>query len=198
MGIIVKLVATGIGLAAEAIRARRTPSSSGSGEASSSRNIENSPNYEYVEVPEKRAEELIANGQAVPVDKKIQPSDHEESDSDETAAENDEADWQLDEAAQQQTDPTTLVGDSDRQIGVDELVQSFVAEHPPPSYAAATGKLPCPVIIPQRRPHDKSRGFVRAYAPMLADCGISQATFLHFLKALHQADEVSPSRRIIT
>lgn len=197
MGIIVKLVGTGIGLAAEAIKARRSPSPSGSGGASSSRNIENPPTYEYVEVPEKRAEELIANGQAVPVDQKVQPPGYEESDSDESAAGNDEADWQLDEAAQQHTEATNMRGDSGREIGADELVQSFMAEHPPPSYAAATGKLSCPVIIPQRRPQDKSRGFVRAYAPMLADCGISQATFLSFLKALQQAEKVRLSLRII-
>lgn len=198
MGIIVKLVGTGIGLAAEAIKARRSPSPSQSSEPSSSRNIENPPPYEFVQVPEKRAEELIAKGQAVPVDEKVHAPDYEESDSDESAAENDEADWQLDEAAQQHTGSAKSFGDSDRQVGVDELVQSFVAEHPPPSYTAATGRLTCPVIIPQRRPHDQSRGFVRAYAPMLADCGISQATFLHFLKALHQAEKVSRFLRIKT
>lgn len=196
MGIIVKLVGTGIGLAAEAIKARRSPSPSQPSEPSSSRNIENPPPYEFVEVPEKRAEELIAKGQAVPVDEKVHAPDYDESDSDESAAENDEADWQLDEAAQQHTGPPKILGDSDRQIGVGELVQSFMAEHPPPSYTTATGRLPCPVIIPQRRPHDQSRGFVRAYAPMLADCGISQAAFLHFLKALHQAEKVSLSLRI--
>lgn len=192
MGIIVKLVGTGIGLAAEAIKARRSPSPSQPSEPSSSRNIENPPPYEFVEVPEKRAEELIAKGQAVPVDEKVHAPDYDESDSDESAAENDEADWQLDEAAQQHTGPPKILGDSDRQIGVGELVQSFMAEHPPPSYTTATGRLPCPVIIPQRRPHDQSRGFVRAYAPMLADCGISQAAFLHFLKALHQAEKTTP------
>lgn len=33
-------------------------------------------------------------------------------------------------------------------------------------------RLPCPVIIPQRRPESRDRGFVRAYAPNLVDSGI--------------------------
>jgi len=42
--------------------------------------------------------------------------------------------------------------------------------------------MPCPVSLPQRRPQTKSRGFVRAYAPMLNEYkGIDEATFLAFL-----------------
>jgi hypothetical protein len=56
------------------------------------------------------------------------------------------------------------------------------------------GRLDCPVIIPQRRPEEKERGFIRAYAPALLDCGIDEATFLHFLDSLNQATKVSISR----
>ncbi|EPE10962.1 fad binding domain protein [Ophiostoma piceae UAMH 11346] len=53
-------------------------------------------------------------------------------------------------------------------------------------------RLPCPVIIPQRRPRNKSRGFVRAYAPVLGECaGIDQDVFLRFLKDWHQASKAS-------
>jgi hypothetical protein len=55
------------------------------------------------------------------------------------------------------------------------------------------GRLPCPVIIPQRRPKDKERGFIRAYAPALLECGIDEATFLNFIDSLNQATKVSPS-----
>jgi hypothetical protein len=51
-------------------------------------------------------------------------------------------------------------------------------------------RIPCPVIIPQRRPGDKDRGFVHAYAPVLAECGIGQDTFLGFLDAFHKASQV--------
>lgn len=56
----------------------------------------------------------------------------------------------------------------------------------------ARGRLTCPVIIPQRRPENKERGFIRAYAPALLECGIDQATFLNFIDSLNQAAKVSP------
>lgn len=53
-------------------------------------------------------------------------------------------------------------------------------------------RIPCPVIIPQRRPRTKARGFVRAYAPVLNDCGINQDVFLRFLKGWYLASKASP------
>ncbi|CAK7216710.1 hypothetical protein SBRCBS47491_002920 [Sporothrix bragantina] len=53
-------------------------------------------------------------------------------------------------------------------------------------------RIPCPVIIPQRRPRTKARGFVRAYAPVLNDSGISQDVFLKFLKGWYLASKASP------
>ncbi|KIH92652.1 hypothetical protein SPBR_02435 [Sporothrix brasiliensis 5110] len=53
-------------------------------------------------------------------------------------------------------------------------------------------RIPCPVIIPQRRPRTKARGFVRAYAPVLSDCGINQDVFLRFLKDWYLASKASP------
>ena len=52
--------------------------------------------------------------------------------------------------------------------------------------------LPHPIVLPQRRPGTKSRGFIRAYAPSLSATGISSATFLTFLKELHKASQASP------
>lgn len=52
------------------------------------------------------------------------------------------------------------------------------------------GRLPCPVIIPQRRPENKSRGWMLAYAPALNDCGIDQTTFLDSLGAFNKASKV--------
>jgi hypothetical protein len=57
------------------------------------------------------------------------------------------------------------------------------------------GRLLCPVIIPQRRPENKERGFIRAYAPALLECGIDEETFLKFIDSLNQATKVSlPSK----
>lgn len=40
--------------------------------------------------------------------------------------------------------------------------------------------MPCSVIIPQRRPQNKTRGFVRASAPVLEECDTDEATFMDF------------------
>ena len=186
MGRLVRLVGSGIGLAAEAIKSRRSVSPSA--EATSSRSPIPPAAQGVVEVPEERAEELIRTGQAVPADSKEKAKVSEiESDSDDSSTDEDEACWELDDAAREYTEGTKQQDDSK---DVNDIVQSFVAEHPPPSYAQATGSLPCPVIIPQRRPRAKGRGFVRAYAPVLNDCGIDQNTFLSFLKSFHMASKV--------
>ncbi|KIW29631.1 uncharacterized protein PV07_05434 [Cladophialophora immunda] len=53
--------------------------------------------------------------------------------------------------------------------------------------------LPAPIILPQRRPHRSSRGFIRAYAPVLqTHKNISQAAFLQFLKDFQQSSRASP------
>lgn len=48
-------------------------------------------------------------------------------------------------------------------------------------------RLPKAVVIPQRRPSDRARGFVRAYAPDLLRCDIDQATFLRFIDGLNRS-----------
>ena len=183
MGKLVKLIGSGIGLAAEAIAARRSPSPGGA--SSSRRTAEDAPPA-YVDLPDERADQLIANGQAIPVDHRGHQGDDENTESDEH--ELDEEVWELDEAGDAYSGPENTL--SERQQGVDELVQTFLNQNPPP-YDATRGRLPCPVIIPQRRPKDKSRGFVHVYAPVLLDCGIDQTTFLDFLKTFHKASQVS-------
>lgn len=75
---------------------------------------------------------------------------------------------------------------------VDELVQSTMASRLPDIATDSQTRLPYPVIIPQRRPGDKSRGFARAYPPDLERFGIDQDTFLQFLKSFHSASHASP------
>lgn len=67
--------------------------------------------------------------------------------------------------------------------------QPFV--HPSLQQPRPPGRLQFPVIIPQRRPEDKSRGWVRAYAPALMNCGIDQYTFLNFLDSFNESSKVS-------
>ncbi|KAJ6151659.1 hypothetical protein N7470_007256 [Penicillium chermesinum] len=61
-----------------------------------------------------------------------------------------------------------------------------------PQQERSLARLPYPVIIPQRRPRDRSRGFARAYAPVLANCDVSQEMFLRFIKDLYEASKANP------
>ncbi|KAJ3960526.1 hypothetical protein N0V92_002850 [Colletotrichum tropicale] len=44
-----------------------------------------------------------------------------------------------------------------------------------------------PVVLPQRRPKTRVRGFVRAYAPVLAAAGIDEEAFLDFIDTLNRS-----------
>jgi hypothetical protein len=58
--------------------------------------------------------------------------------------------------------------------------------------------LPYPVILPQRRPNSKARGFARAYAPDLRKYkGIDDTMFLGFLKDFHKSSQASAIFQVI-
>lgn len=110
--------------------------------------------------------------------------------------ENDEADWQLDEAQQELSkESNRLPSTPDNPEEIPELANNFIRDHPSaagseePSPAA---RLKLPVVITQRRPKARDRGFVKAYAPILEDVGIDQATFLDFIDKLNKAVEPNP------
>jgi hypothetical protein len=212
MGRLVRLIGSGIGLASEAIanhkasKATNASSTSNAGESSSA--VASQPPYtdappQYVEVPEEHAEQLIAQGRAVPADskeagEKVSHKSHDDDDNDATSEEGDEEQWELDEATDSLTEQRS---EEEPAQDVNVLTDTFMKNHPPPAYTPSEtgvkGQLPCPVILPQRRPRDKKRGFVRAYAPVLEDCGIDQATFLDFLKTFHQACKESPWLHVV-
>jgi len=74
-------------------------------------------------------------------------------------------------------------------------VLPLTLQRPSSPSTTVRGRLPCPVIIPQRRPENQERGFIRAYAPALLECGIDEATFINFIDSLNQAVKVSlPSK----
>ena len=205
--ILIKLVGSGIGLAAEAREARKvsknTTQASISRETAQGAATDDLKDQDIVRVPEDQADQLIAKGQAVPVDQDELEKDPDDPPPKYTSEEeNDEADWELNDAAEEQTAATTPrandehnlevspSGEKDRQHYVDKIVVSFVGQYPPPSNAQRPSKLPCSVIVPQRRPRDKTRGFIRAYAPVLSECGIDQTTFLQFLEIMDKASKV--------
>lgn len=125
------------------------------------------------------------------------------SDESDTIEVDDEAAWELDDMAERLAPPsyaeseaglptqTTSENDSDEnKVKKEEkMIGDLLRLAGPPPQPAQ--RIPCPVIIPQRRPRNKDRGFVRAYSPVLDDCGISQDVFLKFLKDWLAASQVS-------
>ena len=111
------------------------------------------------------------------------------------ALETDEQQWELDEVSDHLLQDSTIShahNDHDALDGEHKTIRSpsqqadeFLKRHPCPLQAAgehtAHGRLAHPVIIPQRRPGDRLRGFVRAYAPELMNCGIDQDTWIDLL-----------------
>ncbi|KAI9792651.1 MAG: hypothetical protein M1835_007712 [Candelina submexicana] len=172
-GLLTGLIGSGIGLAreAQATRRARTPSPSAA-------------------IHENTVDERLHQRQGEPVDQKNHDTVHEE------VVENDEEEWDLDDAQQELAEPPSYES-SQQQMGIDEIVQSFTEQHPL-THDAVRAELPCPVILPQRRPENKARGFVRAYAPVLSDCGIDQATFLDFLDSFDKAIKASPVFMVAT
>ncbi len=78
-----------------------------------------------------------------------------------------------------------------------QTIEAFLHRHPLPARPSADTsfaqtKLILPIILPQRRPKDKSRCFIRAYAPALEPCSIDQAMFLDFLSTFEKSSEASP------
>ena len=210
IGKTVKLIVSPIGLISEAIHhhkdkkpsqsnpdvlAAATTAKPGSQNAPSpSEGQGDEPAAAYVTLPVDQADELIANNQAIPAEGET--ATHElvlEDDKDDGIA-RDEADWALDEAASDTEEKKER--DSSLDGGKEEPVADIVPSMPP-TYSAgpskkAPSKLPFPVVLPQRRPGTKTRGFVRAYAPVLQDSDLDQETFLTFLKNFHKAAQASP------
>ncbi|KAI9762251.1 MAG: Protein cbp3, mitochondrial [Chaenotheca gracillima] len=182
MSRIVKLAASGIGLAREAQQSRGQPSRAPASSSSTP------PPREPYDDP---------------------PPDYTSS----AESEDDEDDWALDDVQTEirgkyKGGKIDSKGDSkgastsDREVydGRDQatLVNDFTIAHPiPNSSSSRRGRLPCPVILPQRRPQHKDRGFVRAYAPVLADCGIDQATFMDFLDSFDASMKLNPIFQVV-
>ena len=103
----------------------------------------------------------------------------------------DELEWDLDDA---EDDEAPYQGKSYSQTrDIDQIFAEFDRHHPRIAAPTSHGPLPCPVILPQRRPQHKDRGFVRAYAPVLEDCDIDQATFFEFLSGFERAIKMHPA-----
>ncbi|KAK7716233.1 hypothetical protein SLS64_003385 [Diaporthe eres] len=123
----------------------------------------------------------------------VSPSPDEAETQEELLMQVDEVAWALDEV---QDDITTSHGQAvpfdHSPLSSPKLADSFLQSHRPAKDPVATGRLELPVVITQRRPKARTRGFIRAYAPILQNVGIDQDTFLDFIDQLNKAVEPSP------
>ena len=184
MGRVVKVIVTPIGLVSEAIHAHRDRRRSSVALEEDKKAAEGQVERKesaYVEVSPEVADELIASGQAEAADR--------EAPTHELVVEEgmgcDEADWALDEAAAEGEGEEVALSNEKGNESPKERAGSHAIRR-------SNQKLPFPVILPQRRPGTKTRGFVRAYPPILEESGISQPAFLHLLKDFHKAAQASP------
>jgi hypothetical protein len=101
--------------------------------------------------------------------------------------------WELDEAQNDLTD-TPAAGEPNEITDPITLAEAFLLRLPPSGSTApppSTQKLPFPIIIPQRRPADRSRGMIKAYPPILSTRDIDQATFLDFLDTFNKSTQAT-------
>lgn len=165
------------------------------------------PGYADTALPSTASRTLETGGPpALPDDKRGEISSEEDFDSDYESLEDDEELLELDEAlTPTETKGLPTYDESEQEYQpVDELVRDVMKTGRPPPTSTCSGtpftsrsQLPCPVILPQRRPRKKARGFIRAYSPVLSECGISQEVFLKFLKNFHTSSQASPIFPII-
>lgn len=100
--------------------------------------------------------------------------------------------WQLDEAQDAVVNETKPHKNKQGTANPDKVIAAFLQRVPPPNPNGPVGRLALPVAIPQRRPKDKSRGFIRAYAPDLENVGIDQTSWLDFIETLNEASLANP------
>ncbi|OZJ02033.1 hypothetical protein BZG36_04951 [Bifiguratus adelaidae] len=176
MGLINKAINHGVGLTSESIAAvQRHRANSDASHHSQNRN-DAPPPYNQSQSPHVRVHDKYEN--------------YEEDDFDSDA---DEEDWELDELEVELAGVDNLY---QQETPHKEGVMKFSAP-PPPAFRPSVGTLPLPVIIPQRRPGTHLRGFMRAYAPDLLACGVTEADFLRFNKELFQAMQSSKAITVI-
>ena len=221
MGRVVKLIVTPIGLVSEAVHARKdkgrslsnaaareaglnwTDSEGASSKKTPSLNERQAEREDlvdvdgqpaFVDVPPEVANELIASGQAEPTEGQQPTHELVPDEKGDDGVDRDEAAWALDEAAGEQEDIEPVsTNEEDSENPEERLGKQMQASAAGGTISKSSiQNLPFPVIVPQRRPGTKTRGFVRAYSPVLEGSGISQDVFLGFLKNLHKAAQASP------
>lgn len=107
----------------------------------------------------------------------------------------DEAAWQLDEAQDdlaEEANRTSMSNTQSAPSDVSVLADDFIRIHRSEEVPIPSGRLDLPVVITQRRPKARTRGFIQAYAPLLENVGIDQPEFLDFIDKLNKAVQPNP------
>jgi hypothetical protein len=177
--LVVKGIAASIGLASESIHHHKEKKAAKAAATLSRGNSES---------------DTLSPSSSAGLERKVTSSSTSSKHEDEYQGEHEEHDdeqWDLDDA---QDD---LI--ADRNVSKErpfERDPSKIAKHFTDDYPVVPGvelrRLSLPVVLPQRRPKARSRGFVRAYAPELQNCGIDEAMFIDFLDTFKQATLASP------
>jgi hypothetical protein len=196
MRLIKRAVGTGVGLTAEAIehqkqksRDKKAAAAQGQADPLQETGTVAGPSTGF-------AAQGSASGPAHHDHKAVAKADSDSEDSVSSLEDDDEA-WELDEALstyEEAAVDTSHLSPEEKEeqekkekLDTPAKVKNIIAKCGPPPYlqvgpdGETHGPLPCPVILPQRRPKNKQRGFVRAYAPVLENAGIGQEAFLQFL-----------------
>ncbi|KAL5428621.1 hypothetical protein PMIN04_000765 [Paraphaeosphaeria minitans] len=104
----------------------------------------------------------------------------------------DERMWALDEAASPPPSYESITSNSDQAIAELAYTVAEAKNYQTHIHNGEVSRLPNPVIIPQRRPGSRARGWTRAYAPDLEPLGIDQDTFMKFLESWDKSAQGSP------
>jgi hypothetical protein len=191
-----KLLGLGLGLGSEAIHKARESKSS-----TQSSNSQDAPSNPPPYSASESAQYTTGSAPAVDLMDEHQRSQAPGADG-YHSVDHDEMAWELDDMVESISPsaiderPNPPADSEDAKIDKREkLVRELVSMAGPAPKPLCP--LPCPVIIPQRRPRKKDRGFVRAYAPVLANSGISQEVFMHFLENLDKANKVRSEPSIL-
>lgn len=107
----------------------------------------------------------------------------------------DEAAWQLDEAQDdlaREASQTSMTNNQSTPSDTSTLADDFIRTHQSEQLPVPRGRLDLPVVITQRRPKARTRGFIQAFAPLLGDVGIDQPEFLDFIDKLNKAVQPNP------
>ena len=179
LGFVVSGIAAGVGLASEGIHHRKEKKAAKKVSAAQREQPGSQPPPAYEEHEHKGAE--YAGHEKTGAEQQGERS----------LEEGDEEQWDLDDAQDELISEAPNLKKRPFERDPTKITQHFIDDYPVPQ-SIQRGKLPLPVILPQRRPKDRTRGFIRAYAPDLMNCGIDQGMFLDFLETFNLASQSSP------